>query len=265
MHGEIPQLTIIVPTRDRPAMLDRALRSVRAQTRPDWQVIVVDDASSEPASVVSGTDDPRFQVLRNTVSIGVSASRNRGLTVAAAPWTTFLDDDDELRSDFVARVLAALDRWDDVDFCWGSVCFHDTRSGGLSFRRVLDTEDVEPLYAQTAAAGIGFGMTIRTTILHRLGGFRTDRTHTEDTDLIIRLLRGGHRPRIVDAILADIYRHDDGRQTDSSNADRRVAEILEIVADYGDFFDRFPAIRQQLQYHAARLKDSAQVERTDES
>lgn len=238
-------------------MLDRALRSVRAQTAPDWQVIVVDDASAEPVIVAGPAADWRVVVLRNANNIGISASRNRGLGIAAAPWTTFLDDDDELRPDFVARILAALDGWKDVDFAWGGVCFHDTASGRRSFRQILDTRELEPLYAQTAAAGIGFGLTTRTTILHRLGGFRTDRTHTEDTDLIIRLLRGGYRPRIVDGILADIHRHGDGRQTDPTNADRRVTEICAIIADYSDFFDGFPAIRQQLQYHAKMLLTEA--------
>jgi GT2 family glycosyltransferase len=99
--------TIVVPTRDRPELLGRAVAGALAQTVPDIQVVVVDDGSTEPVQL---PPDPRLEVVRNRHPLGVSAARNLGLKVAAGSWITFTDDDDELLPDMVQVSLAAAER-----------------------------------------------------------------------------------------------------------------------------------------------------------
>jgi glycosyltransferase involved in cell wall biosynthesis len=82
---------VIVPTRDRPALLRDALASVAAQTVDDFEVIVVDDAGEQPVEI---PDDPRFRVVRRTEPGGPSGARNTGLEHATGRIVTFLDDDD---------------------------------------------------------------------------------------------------------------------------------------------------------------------------
>jgi glycosyltransferase involved in cell wall biosynthesis len=108
VSGPRPQATIVIPTHDRPRLLERAVASALAQTVQDIQVVVVDDGSAEPVRLPQ--DDPRLVVIRNHRALGASAARNAGLAVAEGRWVTFTDDDDELLPDMVRRSLEAAER-----------------------------------------------------------------------------------------------------------------------------------------------------------
>ena len=98
-------ITVVLTTHDRAELADRALASIRAQSHDVDRVIVVDDASREPYRPLG--DD--VIVVRNPVSIGVCAARNRALSLAATDLVMFLDDDDWLGRDFVAEQLRGLE------------------------------------------------------------------------------------------------------------------------------------------------------------
>jgi len=101
-----PDISIIIPTRDRPALLARAIASALAQDDAGTlEVIVVDDASTPPATVPPA---PRVRLVRPAVDRGGAAARNSGLAAARGRWVTWLDDDDELVSGGLAACLAAL-------------------------------------------------------------------------------------------------------------------------------------------------------------
>jgi GT2 family glycosyltransferase len=98
-----PEVTVVITTRDRPALVGKAVDSALAQTLPAIEVIVVDDASVQPLRISRA--DKRLLVLRRTSSAGVCAARNAGLAVARGRWVTFLDDDDELVPDMLETSL----------------------------------------------------------------------------------------------------------------------------------------------------------------
>lgn len=87
-----PQLSIVITTRDRSALVQRAVASALVQTLESMEIIVVDDGSEEPFE----WSHPAVRIIRNERSVGVCAARNCGLKAARGNWTTFLDDDDEL-------------------------------------------------------------------------------------------------------------------------------------------------------------------------
>jgi glycosyltransferase involved in cell wall biosynthesis len=100
-----PEVTVVITTRDRPAMVGRAVESALAQTMQAIEVIVVDDASAQPLRIAR--TDERLLVVRRTSSTGVCAARNAALAVARGRWVTFLDDDDELVPDMLETSLRA--------------------------------------------------------------------------------------------------------------------------------------------------------------
>ena len=100
-----PEVTVVITTRDRSALVARAIESALAQTVQAIEVIVVDDASAPPLRV--GHRDERLRVLRRTSSAGVCAARNAGLAAARGRWVTFLDDDDELLPGMLQSSLRA--------------------------------------------------------------------------------------------------------------------------------------------------------------
>jgi hypothetical protein len=98
-------VSIVVPTRDRPELLARAVDSALAQTHQALEVVVVDDGSASPVDLPS---DPRLRIVRHASSRGPSAARNSGLHSARGRWVTFLDDDDSLLPHMVEVSLEAL-------------------------------------------------------------------------------------------------------------------------------------------------------------
>lgn len=86
-----PVFSIIMPTHDRPALLIEAIESVRAQSLTHWELIIIDDGSPSPA--IAPKDD-RISLVRNEISQGPAAARNRGLDLARGKFIGFLDDDD---------------------------------------------------------------------------------------------------------------------------------------------------------------------------
>lgn len=100
-----PQLSIIIPTHNRPHLLPLAVQSALAQTVQDLEVLVVDDASIEMPLL---PDDPRLRVIRLAQSRGGAGARNVGTQAAQGRWVTYLDDDDRLLPTMAELSLAAL-------------------------------------------------------------------------------------------------------------------------------------------------------------
>jgi glycosyltransferase involved in cell wall biosynthesis len=100
-----PEVTVVITTRDRPALVVGAVGSALAQTVRSIEVVVVDDASASPLGLPLA--DGRLRLLRADRPGGVCAARNRGLAAARGRWVTFLDDDDRLLPDMLQTSLEA--------------------------------------------------------------------------------------------------------------------------------------------------------------
>ena len=86
------KVSIIVPTYNRPKMLDRALRSIQAQVMQDYEIIVINDAGEDVSEIINKYDKTKYFV--HSENKGLTASRNTGLDHAIGKYITFLDDDD---------------------------------------------------------------------------------------------------------------------------------------------------------------------------
>ncbi len=100
-----PRLSIIIPTYNRPHLLPRAVDSALAQTIEDVEVVVVDDASPEPANL---PEHPQLRIIRLPQNQGTAAARNAGAKAARGHYITYLDDDDQLLPHMAEISLAAL-------------------------------------------------------------------------------------------------------------------------------------------------------------
>lgn len=104
------RVTVVVTTRNRRGLLERALASVAAQVGVDVELVVVDEASTDDtASYLDSQEAPSVRVLRNDVPVGVARARNQGLEAASAPWVAFLDDDDLWAPERLSAQLDALE------------------------------------------------------------------------------------------------------------------------------------------------------------
>ena len=105
MNAEVLDVTVVVTTHNRYAALVRAVQSVRAQSRPAADIVVVDDGSDPPVGDLG--DDVR--VVRHDVPRGVCAARNSGAAAAKGHYVLFLDDDDSLTSDALEHSLRGVE------------------------------------------------------------------------------------------------------------------------------------------------------------
>src|SRR5437016_5583373 len=87
-----PLVTVVIPTRNRLRYLEEAIESVRRQTYPNWELVVVDDASEDGTwEWLQMLVDPRIHALRQPQHRERSAARNRGLAEARGEYVLFLD------------------------------------------------------------------------------------------------------------------------------------------------------------------------------
>lgn len=109
MSEAVPMVSVVMPVRNGERFIAEAIGSVLGQTLRDLELLVIDDASSDrTAEITAGFADPRVRLLRNGQRQGVSASRNRGMAEARAPYVAFLDADDVAYPTRLSRQLAYL-------------------------------------------------------------------------------------------------------------------------------------------------------------
>ena len=101
-------ISIVIPTYDRAATLGRAIDSVVAQTYADWELVIVDDGSTDDTEAVLGRyTDPRITIVRHGRNRGVAAAQNSGFDAMRGEWFTVLGSDDELIPEALETLMAA--------------------------------------------------------------------------------------------------------------------------------------------------------------
>lgn len=103
-------LSVVVPTRNRCALLMTTLTSFLASRDVDLEVVIVDDGSTDgTAHRIAALGEPRVRLVRHDVSTGVVAARNLGIGLAEGEWLGFCDDDDVWAPEKLTRQIHAAD------------------------------------------------------------------------------------------------------------------------------------------------------------
>lgn len=118
-----PHVSVVIPVFNVERYLRQAIESVLRQTESNWELILVDDGSTDGSEAICANvaeRDARVQALHQT-NAGAAAARNRGLSVARGDWILFLDSDDfYLRDDAMERLLNAAAKSDAQIVCFDS-------------------------------------------------------------------------------------------------------------------------------------------------
>ncbi|MFN4768402.1 MAG: glycosyltransferase family 2 protein [Candidatus Kapaibacterium sp.] len=122
-NHRVPFFSVICCTYNRCALLPRALASLQAQTEKDWELIVVDDGSTDGTLALLQEHarlNPRIRILHHA-NRGVGASRNAGILAACGVFVTFLDSDDEYAPEHLALRKEACREYPEIPFFHGGV------------------------------------------------------------------------------------------------------------------------------------------------
>ena len=186
------QVTVVIPTQNRRDALRDAIASVRAQTWPHVDLVVVDDGSTD------GTDrllsemaaaDPTLRYVRNAVARGGADARNQGIEAATGPWVAFLDDDDTWLPGKLEAQLGALRA---VPAAVAASCAY-FYSAPLRPERVVRVRTGATLQDMLSTNSLG-GASVclaRTETLRAIGGFDGGQRSGQDWDLWLRLFQQG--------------------------------------------------------------------------
>lgn len=187
-----PEVSVIIPTRDRHDRVRLAVRSALAQRNVGLEVLVVDDASTDgTGAMIAALGESRVRVLRNDISRGESGARNRGIQEASGRWIAFLDDDDLWAPEKLTSQLEALrasGRW----WAYGGEVLVDEGLNVLAGSPPLPPEEVATaLMRYNAVPGSASNVIVASELLARVGPFDLELRRTPDWDMWLRLLREG--------------------------------------------------------------------------
>jgi len=127
----MPKVTIVIPCYNLGAYVEETVRSVAEQTFQDYEMVLVDDGSTDPEScvVLDRLDHPRLRISR-TENRGVSAARNHGIALGSGEYILPLDADDRIAADYLATAVAVLDARPGAGIVYGRTEFFGDMSGG---------------------------------------------------------------------------------------------------------------------------------------
>lgn len=112
------KVSIITPIHDDASFLFSTIESVLNQTHQNWELIIVDDCSSDnPLLIIDSFSDERIRYFRNERNMGAAYSRNRALREATGDYIAFLDGDDWWAPNKIERQLAFMNEHDCVFSC----------------------------------------------------------------------------------------------------------------------------------------------------
>jgi glycosyltransferase involved in cell wall biosynthesis len=256
MTGEA-NVSVIVPTRDRPRLLAAALESLLAQTRPVEQILLIDDGSS-PTNLAQVRElaarSATVELIEATSPAGPAAARNLGLAHAKGRYVAFLDDDDLIHPQFHEVAVDTLEAHPEIDvLAFGSECFfvpasleselpltllYDCRSLAEHPLHSIDAGNPVPaatLASQPLSALLRYAIPVHSMLVRRdtIGALRfpEDLRQGEDTLFWLRLAAGGARFMRLPQIFAYVRRHGGNTTRSRRRYQREIQPCYQAVLD----------------------------------
>ena len=142
----MPSVSVIMPTFNRADTIRRAIRSVQAQTFTDWELIVVDDGSTDNTVALIEGRDPRLKLIRQE-NQGTAGARNAGLSASAGSYIAFLDSDDEWLPHHLELCVSFLEAFPGEQFVTNEL-WEDLGQGGIVKHYRAELEEYYPRMAR---------------------------------------------------------------------------------------------------------------------
>ena len=199
----VPKVSVCVPSYNAAAFIGETVRSVLAQTFADWELVVVDDRSTDgTADVVAAFDDPRVRLIRNEANVGVAENWTRATNAGRGAYLKVLCHDDVIYPDSLAKQTAVLDdpahagvavvsASRDILNAQGTPIFRDRRAKGLRGRVPGPAALRAVVRSGTNPLGEPGALLFRRSVYERVGPFHGRSVWMVDVDMWARLLRHG--------------------------------------------------------------------------
>lgn len=258
-----PTFSIVIPTYNRLAMLNRAIMSICRQTFKSFEIIVVDDGSQESCStLLSNFKNLQIHLITNSSNMGAAESRNIALQIARGKYISFLDDDDEYLDSFLENTYKRLENSpQNVGCSWCGVRQINycrdlmTETSITKIRLPVEFPNRITLLEEFISSGIGWGVTFKSKCLKEIGTFNSNLKMVEDTDIFLRFLVAGFLPMTIPGIHMILHNHRQNRLTSEATYNLRIEESEILLEQYIDFFNKYPTLKNIFISYIERLKN----------
>jgi len=223
-------VSVVIPVYNGEAFLAEAVQSVLDQTHRDFELIVVDDGSTDRSGAILdgfAKIDPRVRVIHQA-NVGGARARNRALAEARTDWVFSLDHDDAMLPDRIERQLAFLARHPDVKV-FASRAYYINKDGRIIGNTKLEPFTTRAQLERYVASGGVVGLNHSSIAMHRptilaVGGYRPAFQGAEDIDLWNRVLDAGHLVLQQEDILTKYRIHEGSVMTSQARRNWEVCE-----------------------------------------
>lgn len=234
-------VSVIIPVYNRAGMLERSVRSVMEQSLSDWELILVDDGSTDgSAGICDGfvAADPRIRAFHKQNG-GVSSARNLGLDEARGEWLAFLDADDRFYPDALETMVKKAEQ-DSLDML--QFAYNRDYVAGENDGRESGVITPEEYLSRGLFQGSVWSVCVRNDIV-RNNGLRFDSglRIAEDQLFIYELLRHSERVERIGNVLYWYFDNAAG-----AYANTRPGDNMDIIGKFGPYKITFPAAARQI-------------------
>lgn len=195
-------ISVIIPTCDRPDYVREALASVRAQQSPPREILVIDNGTTalHPSEM-----PPGVQLFRLPARVGPSRARNFGAAIATSAYLAFLDDDDSWEPSFLREAFATLEK-EEAKCVYGRKALNAS-GGPIDYRLATpDSLNVATLLRRNPGTG-GMNLLIERRLFLEIGGFDDRLRLSEDRALALEILLAGERIAVAPDAVALVRQH----------------------------------------------------------
>ena len=210
MSKKVPLVSVIMPAYNAASFIEEAISSVVNQTITDWELIVIDDGSSDATREIIaklGECDDRIHVVMNAENMGVARTRNRGLDLCQGRYVAFLDSDDYWNPCLLEKMIACAEETQaDIIYCSYELVNEQNQKVCNDFIVPRGTTFEESIVRSV----ITCSTVLITSEIAKNHRFPTNMYH-EDIALWFQLLRDGKIARGVPEVLAAYRQRSDSR------------------------------------------------------
>ena len=242
MFPSRPLISVVTPVFDTPVKwLEEAVQSVLAQAYENWELLLIDDGSTDPDLLRVlphlASHDRRIVTASLGKHEGIAAASNRGVELARGEWVTFVDHDDVLEPDALFRIGQILQTHPDADLIYTD----EDKLGEVGLEAPVFKPDWSPDFFLSYNY-IGHLTVVRRDLVQKAGGFRSEFDSAQDYDLFLRVIELTNRIHHIPRVLYHWRRS----ESSSSTSVRQKPQQLD-------------ASRRAIEDHLKRRKESAHL------
>lgn len=229
----MPTASVVIPTYNRAEVLPRAVNSVLNQRFEDFELIVVDDASTDSTNeVIKSFSDGRLTYIRHQTNKNGSAARNTGISAASGEYIAFLDSDDEWHPNKLKAQIDQLQKRSDdwiANYC--GVNIHRSSAIKEFFSDVFShngnvegqEEIIRALLTLSGFIHGGSTLLVKRSVVERIGGFDEEFERHQDIEFTIRVAKEGKIGYVND----DLVTLHESPRPDPETSERAEKQLLQ--------------------------------------